>query len=80
MLVKHYNVYAVFVHMKIFILNKITYYIVKLLNLRNIPIKVRKILYTIQDVVVWKENQNINFKEKLLKLLSAFFHIFKQWG
>ena len=52
---------------------KTTYFIVKILNLRNTPIQVPKILYTIQDVVARKEKQNLNFKEKLLELLPVFF-------
>ena len=60
-----------FEHIKIFILNKITYHIVKLLNLRNIPFQLPK--YTFRDVVVLNEKKNLNFKEKMLELLSFFF-------
>ena len=64
-----------FVHIKTFKQNKITYCIVNLLNLKNTRIQVCKLLYTLQGVVVSKEKQNLNFKEKLLELLSVFFHI-----
>ena len=72
MLVKHCHVCI----LKTFILNKITNCIVNLLNLRNIPIQVRKLLHTLQNVV-WKEKQHLAFKEKLLEIISVFFHIFK---
>ena len=47
------------------------------MNLRNTPIQVRKVLYTLQGVVVKRENQDLNFKEKLIEVLSVFFHTFK---
>ena len=80
LLVKQYNFSILFVLMKHFIFktNKIiTYYIVNLMNLRNTPIQVRKVLYTLQGVVVKRENQDLNFKEKLIEVLSVFFHTFK---
>ena len=78
MLVKHYKVSTVFVYIKIFITNKITYCVVNLLNLRNTDlIQVFKLLYTLQHVDVKKDKQNLNFKEKLQELISALFHIFK---
>ena len=51
MLVKHCNVCTAIVHIKVFILNKVTYCVVNLLSLR-ITFYVRKLLYTLQDVVV----------------------------
>ena len=66
-----------FVRIKIFIVNKLTYCIVNLLNLRKTPIQVCKVLYTLQGVVVRRENQDQNFKEKLIEVLSVFFHTFK---
>ena len=63
MLVKHYKVSTVFVYIKIFITNKITYCVVNLLSLRNTLIQVCELLYTLQYVVVWKKKRNLNFKK-----------------
>ena len=52
--------------------NKIIYCIVNLLNLRNIPIQVRK-LYIHSKMLLFEKKQNLNFKGKLLELLSVFF-------
>ena len=53
MLGKHCDVCTVYVHIKTFIKNKITYCIVNLLNLRNTDlIQVFKLLYTLQHVDV----------------------------
>ena len=46
-ILKHFNVFTVFLHIKTFILNVITYCIINLLKIRNIPIQVLKPLHTL---------------------------------
>ena len=46
-ILKHFNVFTVFVHIKRFILKINNYFIVNLLNLRNIPIQILKLLHTL---------------------------------